>query len=68
MADIQFLAHSAQKKLDNGDAVSEVDAISKAIRGVGITNQSDCKQLMRKVGRQFALNKRDGQRVARRSA
>ncbi|MEK7601648.1 MAG: hypothetical protein AAB480_03915 [Patescibacteria group bacterium] len=68
MADIQELARNAAKKLADGNAANEADAISKAIRGVGITHRGDHKRLMREVGTQFARNKRDEERTNRRSA
>ncbi len=64
MADVKALALSAKARLNDGRAVGEADAISKAIRGVGITNTVDHKRLMREVGTQFARNKRDEQRLA----
>jgi len=57
MADINALAASAKKKLDSGDAISEIDAIDKAIIGVGITNPYDLKRLKSEVGTAFARNK-----------
>ncbi len=62
MADIQALALRAAEKLANRDASTEVDAISKAIRGAGITNKADHKRLMSEVGTQFVRNKRDEMR------
>lgn len=68
MADINKLALSAKAKLEKGDAINEADAISKAIRSVGITHPGDHKRLMRVVGRQFAQNKRDEAHFAQRRA
>lgn len=69
MTDIGALARKAKDKLVTRNAISEADAISKAIRGAGITNPTDHKRLMREVGTQFARNKRNEQRLAdRRSA
>lgn len=62
MADVNALAASAKKKLDRGDAVSEIDAIHKAIIGVGITNASDLRRLKSQVGTAF---ERDKHRKAR---
>ena len=67
MADIKYLALRAKAKLDARDAISEADAISKAIRGAGITHSADHKRLMREVGAQFARDKRDAVRIAGRS-
>jgi hypothetical protein len=64
MADINVLAQSAQRKLDNGDATSEVVAIRKAINGAGIFDKNTVAQLMREVGRRFACNKHEAHRVA----
>lgn len=66
MADIQRLALNAKEKLDSGNARNEADAISKAIRGAGITHRGDHLRLMREVGRQFARNKHDAARVAQK--
>ena len=66
MADIQALAASARRKLASGDALTEVDAIAKAIRGVGITNKADTRRLMSQVGTQYARNKYDEQRTSHR--
>jgi hypothetical protein len=66
MADVKKLAQSARDKLARGDAISEIDAISKAIRGVGITYPADVKRLKREVGTQFARDKQDAARLARR--
>jgi len=68
MADIKELARNAVKKLAEGNAVNEADAISKAIRGAGITHRGDHQRLMREVGTQFVRNKRDEERANRRSA
>ena len=68
MANVKALALSARAKLDRGDAISEVDAISKAITGAGIRDKADRKRLMRDVGRQFARNKHDEQRTVKRRA
>ncbi len=62
MADIQALAQNARLKLANGAATSEIDAIHKAIVGVGITNQSDLRRLKSLVGRQFARDKYEKRR------
>ncbi len=66
MADVKALALSAKEKLGNGLALTEADAIGKAIRGVGITHRADYKRLMREVGTEFARDKRDEQRQAER--
>ncbi len=66
MANVAALAASARRKLLSGDALTEVDAISKAIRGAGITYKPDHKRLMREVGRRFARDKADAARDARR--
>ena len=68
MADIQALALSAASKLASRNALNEADAISKAIRGAGITHKGDHARLMREVGRQFACNKRDQGGVCGRSS
>lgn len=68
MADIQKLAQSARGKLARGDALNEPDAISKAIRGAGITNRADHQRLMREVGTVFARNKYAEQRRSFRNA
>lgn len=66
MADIKALALSAKHKLSTGAAISEIDAISKAITGVGIRNKADVKRLKSEVGTQFARDKRNEQRLAGR--
>jgi hypothetical protein len=66
MADIKALARNAAAKLAARNALNEADAISKAIKGAGITNPADHRRLMREVGRQFARNKADEARAARR--
>ena len=67
MADIKALARKAKEKLDSRNAMSEVDAISKAIKGAGITYPPDVRRLMSQVGRQYAGNKREAARLARKS-
>jgi hypothetical protein len=57
MANVKDLALSAARKLADGNALNEADAISKAIRGTGITHPADHKRLMSEVGRAFARNK-----------
>lgn len=66
MADVKALALSAKAKRNNGQATSDVVAISKAIRSVGITAKADYNRLMREVGKEFARNKRDEQHQAER--
>ena len=67
-ADVKALAASARRKLANGDALTEVDAIGKAIRGVGITDKGDVKRLMSQVGTQFARDKFDERPALKRRA
>lgn len=66
MANVQDLARRAREKLATRNAISEADAISKAIRGAGITHRGDHARLMREVGRQFARDKADEARLALR--
>lgn len=66
MANIKALALSARRKRDNGDALTDADAISKAITGAGITHKGDHARLMRQVGTQFARDKRDAEKSSRR--
>ncbi|MGC9602538.1 MAG: hypothetical protein ABSE76_02255 [Minisyncoccia bacterium] len=68
MTNIKTLAISAKRKLQNGEAISEPDAIGKAIKGVGITNKDDVRRLMSQVGTQFARDKYDEQRASQRRA
>ncbi|OGG57386.1 hypothetical protein A2853_02615 [Candidatus Kaiserbacteria bacterium RIFCSPHIGHO2_01_FULL_55_17] len=68
MADINALALSAQRKLDNGDAIFEADAVRKAINGVGIFDEKDVFRLMKSVGTAFARNKHVAQRAIKRRA
>ncbi|HUD02531.1 MAG TPA: hypothetical protein VMR46_00725 [Candidatus Paceibacterota bacterium] len=65
---VKALAASAKRKLEKGEALTEVDAISKAIRGVGITDKGNVKRLMSEVGTQYARNKFDEQRALQRRA
>ena len=66
MANIEALAQSAKRRLDNGDAITEADAIRKAIRGSGIFHELDIKRLMKLVGTQFARNKYDERRAVKK--
>ncbi len=68
MADVNELVRNAQRKLDKGDAVFEVDAIRKAINGAGIFDKKDVARLMKSVGTAFARNKHDAKRAAERRA
>lgn len=67
MADVKALARRAKERLDSRNALNEPDAISKAIKGAGITNRADHDRLMRQVGTQFARDKRDAAKSAARS-
>ena len=68
MADIKELARIAASKLRGRNASCEADAISKAIKGQGITHKGDHARLMSEVGRQFARDKADAARAAHRRA
>lgn len=68
MADVKALALSAEHKLKTGQATTEVDAIGKAIKGIGIHGNADYRRLMSEVGTQFSRNKSDERRAMRRRA
>jgi len=67
MADIEALARSALRKLDNGDALQMPDAIRKAIRGSGISGESNERPLMKKVGTVIGRWEREAKQAKRRS-
>jgi len=67
MADVKGLARRAAEILRQRNALTEADAIGKAIRGQGITNRADVERLMRQVGTQFALNKLEAKRKTLRA-
>jgi hypothetical protein len=58
MADIMALARSARLKLIGGAAIYPIDAVEKAIKGIGIFDKNDLKRLKPKV--LSALRKLDG--------
>ncbi|HTR19087.1 MAG TPA: hypothetical protein VMH91_03900, partial [Candidatus Paceibacterota bacterium] len=65
-ADVKELARRAAEIKRTGNALTEAQAIGKAIRGKGITHRADVERLMRQVGIQYARDKRDAERTARR--
>ena len=58
MADINVLRASAQRKLDNGDALFPLDAAEKAIKGSGIFYGPDLKRLKPQVARGLKVPKK----------
>jgi hypothetical protein len=65
MADVKALALRAAEIKCTGNALTEAQAIGKAIRGKGITHPADVKRLMSEVGTQYARDKREERRVSR---
>ena len=58
MADINRLAFRAAEIRVSKNALTDAEAIGKAIRGQGITFPPDVERLMKEVGTVFAQNKR----------
>lgn len=67
MANINELAATAIAKRSKGDALTDADAISKAIKGKGITHKADHARLMREVGKAVARIRSDERRQVARS-
>ena len=65
-ANIQQLAASALRTRESGEATTDIVAIEKAIKGVGIFSKADVKRLKSSVGTVVARMRHEERRAATR--